>query len=113
MCIGRIRRFSSGEATRHFGQRLDTTTPVARRKVINLPFSEWSSVFPKARFCKALLDRITDRAHIVETGTESYRFRHTMERKAKKRPDQGWGQISPPLYFSSSATLRRSKAAQP
>jgi DNA replication protein DnaC len=32
----------------------------------NLPFSEWSSVFPNTRLCKALLDRITDRAHILE-----------------------------------------------
>ena len=25
--------------------------------------------------------RITDRAHIIETGTESFRFRRTMERR--------------------------------
>jgi DNA replication protein DnaC len=40
----------------------------------HLPFSEWTQVIPNARLCKALLDRITDRAHIIETGTESYRF---------------------------------------
>lgn len=51
----------------------------------NLPFSEWTSVFPNPRLCKALLDRITDRAHIIETGTESFRFRRTMERR-KKNP---------------------------
>ena len=45
----------------------------------NLPFSEWTTVFPNPRLCKALLDRITDRAHIIETGTESFRFRRTME----------------------------------
>jgi fructose-1,6-bisphosphatase/sedoheptulose 1,7-bisphosphatase-like protein len=28
----------------------------------NLPFSEWTTVFPNPRLCKALLDRITDRA---------------------------------------------------
>lgn len=50
----------------------------------NLPFSEWSTVFPNARLCKALLDRVTDRAHIIETGTESYRFRRTIEKKRKK-----------------------------
>jgi len=50
----------------------------------NLPFSEWSTVFPNARLCKALLDRVTDRAHIIETGTESYRFRRTVERKKRK-----------------------------
>lgn len=50
----------------------------------NLPFSEWTTVFPNPRLCKALLDRVTDRAHIIETGTESFRFRRTMERRKKK-----------------------------
>jgi DNA replication protein DnaC len=49
----------------------------------NLPFSEWTQVIPNARLCKALLDRITDRAHILETGTESYRFRRTLHRQKK------------------------------
>jgi DNA replication protein DnaC len=47
----------------------------------NLPFSEWTTMFPNARLCKAMLDRLTDQAHIIETGTESYRFRRTLERK--------------------------------
>jgi DNA replication protein DnaC len=47
----------------------------------NLPFSEWTQVIPNARFCKALLDRITDRAQIIETGSDSYRFRRTAERR--------------------------------
>ena len=50
----------------------------------NLPFSEWTQVIPNARLCKALIDRITDRAHIIETGNESYRFRRTMERRKGK-----------------------------
>ena len=50
----------------------------------NLPFSEWTQVIPNARLCKALLDRITDRAHIIETGTESYRFRRSMDRRRRK-----------------------------
>ncbi|MFI5284146.1 MAG: ATP-binding protein [Candidatus Dormibacterales bacterium] len=50
----------------------------------NLPFSEWTTVFPNARLCQALLDRLTDRAHIIETGTESYRFRRTLEQRQKK-----------------------------
>jgi len=50
----------------------------------NLPFSEWTTVFPNPRLCKALLDRITDRAHIIETGTESFRFRRTMDRRRKR-----------------------------
>jgi DNA replication protein DnaC len=44
----------------------------------NLPFSEWGQVFPNARLCQALVDRLTDRAHILETGTASYRFRRTL-----------------------------------
>jgi DNA replication protein DnaC len=51
----------------------------------NLPFSEWTQVIPNARLCKALLDRITDRAHILETGSESYRFRRTLEKRTKKK----------------------------
>src|SRR5664280_3527507 len=51
----------------------------------NLPFSEWTNVFPNPRFCKALLDRVTDRAHIIETATESYRFRRTVEGREKKK----------------------------
>ena len=50
----------------------------------NLPFSEWTQVFPNPRLCKALLDRITDRAHIIETGTESFRFRRTVEGRKKR-----------------------------
>lgn len=53
----------------------------------NLPFSEWTQVIPNARLCKALLDRITDRAHIIETGSESFRFRRTLE----KRKGRGGG----------------------
>jgi len=52
----------------------------------NLPFSEWTTMFPNARLCKAMLDRLTDQAHIIETGNESYRFRRTLAaRKGGKR----------------------------
>ena len=51
----------------------------------NLPFSEWTQVIPNARLCKALLDRITDRAHIIETGTESFRFRRTLAQRDQRR----------------------------
>jgi DNA replication protein DnaC len=43
----------------------------------NLPFSEWSQVIPQPRLCKALIDRLTDQAHIITTGADSYRFRRT------------------------------------
>jgi DNA replication protein DnaC len=50
----------------------------------NLPFSEWTTMFPNARLCKAMVDRLTDRAHIIETGNESYRFRRTLQTRQKK-----------------------------
>jgi hypothetical protein len=50
----------------------------------NLPFSEWTQAIPNAHLCKALLDRITDRAHIIETGADSFRFRRTVEKGSAK-----------------------------
>ncbi len=50
----------------------------------NLPFSEWTTVFPNARLCKAMVDRLTDQAHIIDTGKESYRFLRTLEKKRGK-----------------------------
>lgn len=51
----------------------------------NLPFSEWTQVFTNPRLCKAILDRLTDQAHILETGTDSYRFKRTLEKRQKKK----------------------------
>jgi DNA replication protein DnaC len=58
----------------------------------NLPFGEWGKVFNDPRLAKAVVDRITHRAHIIETGTESWRFRHRLERsgrsgRAKRTPE--------------------------
>jgi DNA replication protein DnaC len=49
----------------------------------NLPFSEWTTKFPNARLCKAMLDRLTDQAHIIETGKDSYRFLRTLKKQGK------------------------------
>jgi len=55
---------------------------------INLPFSEWASLIPIARLCKALVDHITDRANMVETCRESYRFRR-IRKNAKSKQTKG------------------------
>ena len=46
---------------------------------------------PDTQLCKAPLDRITDRAPIIEAGTESYHFRRTL--RTEKRRSSG---LSPP-----------------
>jgi len=40
----------------------------------NAPFSEWSKTFTDPRLAAAVVDRITYRAHIIQTGTTSYRL---------------------------------------
>lgn len=48
----------------------------------NAPFSEWGATFTDPRLAAAVVDRLTFRAHIIQTGTDSYRLRAT--RNARK-----------------------------
>ncbi len=51
----------------------------------NLPFGEWTKVFQDARLAKAVVDRLTHRAHIIDTGNESWRFRHGLQQRTSKK----------------------------
>ena len=51
----------------------------------NLPFSEWGTVFPDPRLVAAIVDRVTFNAHILETGTQSYRLRTSKNSARGKR----------------------------
>ena len=50
----------------------------------NLPFGEWTKVFPDPRLAKAVVDRLTHRAHIIETGSESWRFKHGLAHSKRR-----------------------------
>lgn len=57
----------------------------------NASFSEWGSFFTDARLAAAVVDRLTFKAHIIETGTDSYRLRTT-----RVRPSQLAGRAARP-----------------
>ena len=52
----------------------------------NAPFSEWGNTFTDPRLAAAVVDRLTFNAHIINTGTNSYRLAHTRARQAGWHP---------------------------
>lgn len=53
----------------------------------NAPFSEWGATFGDPRLTAAVVDRLTFKAHIFETGNQSYRLRSTRGARKPRASD--------------------------
>jgi hypothetical protein len=81
----------------------------------DLPFSEWTTLFPNVKLCEAGLDTLTDQAYIIETG-EPARQQEIALGELAPQSSQEWflpdtaSHKASPSAAASNSLVRRSAA---
>ena len=76
-----------------------------------LTLGEWTKLFPDPRLAKAVVDRLTHRAHIIDTGKESWRFHHGLNRPTPEPHDEQPG--NPAANNTAIASVPRTLTLAP
>ena len=78
-----------------------------RRRLATCPSANGATIIPDPRLVAAIVDRLTFNAHIIETGTDSYRLRTTTHPTADARAPEPVGTPAPSTHPDLPEALTR------